>query len=193
MALTVILQVEMAKNAMAPNLSRVEFYRGAADFMDANQPEFDRVTFEAIFALISGYDAFTSHIARRLQRAGLSPAGFNILIILNQPIYREEGCRLSQLGKILLVSKANVTGVLDSLVKRGLAERIDSPLDRRVKLAKSTPAGAILVAAMLPSHFREIKRISNDLTANEKRHLRDLLLKLRQSVLEAGEDPHDKT
>ncbi|MCC6262195.1 MAG: MarR family transcriptional regulator [Bryobacterales bacterium] len=191
--MTVMLLVEMAKHALAQNLSRTEFYRVAADFMDANQPEFDRKTFEAIFALISGYDAFAAHITRRLLRSGLSLAGFNILMILNQPIYHEEGCRLSQLGKILLVSKANVTGVLDSLVKRGLAERVDSPNDRRVKFAKSTPAGEALVGAMLPSHFHEIKRISKGLSGSEKQHLRDLLLKLRQSVLEAGEDPHDKT
>lgn len=192
MPLTVILPVEMANNPLAPNLSRVDFYRGTAAFMEANQPEFDRSTFEALFALISAFDAFTTHFGRRFQRAGLSLAGFNMLMCLNQPIYRETGCRLSQLGEILLVSKANVTGVLDSLVKRGLAARVDSGDDRRVKLAKTTPAGESLIAAMLPSHFRETKRVMKQLKKQEKQDLRDLLFKLRRSVLEAGEDPHDE-
>lgn len=182
----------MANNPLAPNLSRVDFYRGAAAFMEANQPEFDRSTFEAFFSLVSAYDAITSHFSRRFQRAGLSLAGFNMLMCLNQPIYRETGCRLSQLGEILLVSKANVTGVLDSLVKRGFAERVDSGGDRRVKLAKTTPAGADLIAAMLPSHFRETKRVMKRIKKQEKQDLRDLLIKLRRSVLEAGEDPHDE-
>lgn len=187
MLLTGILPLEMAKNPLPPNLSRVEFYRGAADFMEANQPEFDRGTLETIFGLISAYDAFSTHFTRRFQRYGLSLAGFNMLMCLNQPVYRETGCRLSQLGEILLVSKANVTGVLDSLAKRGLAERMDSADDRRVKLARTTPAGEEILRAILPSHFRETKRVMGGLSKQEKQALRDLLLKLRQSVLDAGE------
>jgi DNA-binding MarR family transcriptional regulator len=82
--------------------------------------------------------------------------------------------------------------VLDSLVKRGLAKRVDSARDRRVKLAKTTPSGEALIASMLPSHFRETKRVLKRLKRQDKRDLRDLLGKLRQSVLDAGEDPHDE-
>lgn len=181
------------KMPLPPDLSRVDFYRVAADFMETNQPEFDRCTVELIFGLFAAYDTFTAHFARRFHRFGLSLAGFNMLMSLNQPIYRETGCRLSQLGEILLVSKANVTGVLDSLVKRGLAERIDSTEDRRVKLARTTPAGEALLTAMIPSHFRETKRVMKGLKQQEKQELRELLFKLRRSVTEAGEDPHDET
>ncbi len=182
----------MTQTPQAPDLSRAEFYREAAVFMKANQSEFDADTVEAIFSLVFAYDAFSTHFTRRLQRFGLSFPGFNMLMILNQPIYREKGCRLSQLGELLLVSKANVTGVLDSLVKRGLAKRVDSVRDRRVKLAKTTPSGEALIASMLPSHFRETKRVLKHLKRQDKRDLRDLLGKLRQSVLDAGEDPHDE-
>lgn len=161
--------------------------------MHESQPDFDPDTFEAMFSLVSAYDAFALRMNRRLQHFNLSLAAFNVLMILNQPIYREAGCRLSQLGKLLLVSKANITGVMDSLVKRGLAERVDAPRDRRVKLAKTTPEGEALFAVMLPGHFRTTRRLFNGLKRAEKRNLRDLLVRLRRSVEGAGEDPDGET
>lgn len=161
--------------------------------MNADQPDFDADTFETISSLIFAYDAFSLRINRRLQRFGLSLAAFNMLMILNQPVYRETGCRLSQLGKLLLVSKANVTGVMDSLVKRGLAERVDAERDRRVRLARTTRAGEALMAAALPGHFRATRRLLKGLKRADMRSLRDLLSQFRRSVEDAGEDPDDET
>ncbi len=183
----------MPSSAETSELSRAEFYREAAGFMYANQPDFDADTFETMFSLVSAYDAFASRINRRLHRFNLSLAAFNMLMILNQPVYRETGCRLSQLGRLLLVSKANITGVMDSLVKRGLAERVDATQDRRVKLAKTTPAGEALFAVMLPGHFQTTRRLLKGLKRAEKRSLRDLLIQFRQSVESAGEEPDDET
>lgn len=178
--------------AIPVSLTRAEFYPLAAAFMKESQPEFSQDAVEVFFSLVFAYDAITTHFARRFQRYDLTFPGFNMLMILHHPVYRETGCPLSQLGELLLVSKANVTGVMDSLEKRGLAERADAPHDRRVKLAKITEQGKDLLAAMLPGHFRETKRVSSPMTQQEKNQLRDLLRKLRQSVVNAGEAPDDE-
>lgn len=178
--------------AIPATLTRGQFYPLAAAFMKESQPEFAQDTVEVFFSLVFAYDAITTHFAKRFQRYDLTLPSFNMLMILNHPVYRQTGCPLSQLGELLLVSKANVTGVMDSLEKRGLAERLDAAQDRRVKLARITEQGKALLNAMLPGHFRETKRVTQSMTKEEKNLLRDLLQKLRHSVVSAGEAPDDE-
>lgn len=71
-------------------------------------------------------------IAREL---GLSPATFGALHALEQPR------TMSELAGLLHCDNSNVTGIVDSLEERGLAERTASSSDRRVKLVAITPEG----------------------------------------------------
>jgi MarR family 2-MHQ and catechol resistance regulon transcriptional repressor len=182
----------IAAPAIPASLTRAEFYPLAAAYMKQSQPEFSQDAVEVFFNLVFAYDAITAHFSRRFQRYDLTFPSFNMLMILNHPVYRDTGCPLSQLGELLLVSKANITGVMDSLEKRGLAERVDAGYDRRVKLAKITAQGKDLLNDMLPGHFRETKRVTKAMSKQEKHQLRDLLRKLRQSVVNAGEAPDEE-
>jgi MarR family 2-MHQ and catechol resistance regulon transcriptional repressor len=187
------LILAMPETSPAPALlSRAEFYRKNAAYLQSQQPDFELETAEMFFSLVFAYDTFTGHFARRMQRFGLTLPTFNLLMILNHPIYRETGCPLSHLGELLLVSKANITGVMDSLQRRGLAERVDASYDRRVKLAQITETGCELLERVIPGHLREAKRIFAGIDPQEKKQIRDLLRKMRQVVLDAGEEPDDE-
>lgn len=174
-----------------PALSRAEFYEQLLAVVADRYPEHRIETGQMFFGLVFAYEAITNHMGRRLGRFGLTFPSFNVLMILCSPTYRASGCPMSQIGELLLVSKANVTGVVDSLEKRQLVERIDAEYDRRVKLARVTQAGLELLLGILPGHLREVRRITTGISIEERAQLRDLLTKLQRTVLSAGEEPEN--
>ena len=71
--------------------------------------EFHRPSVELLINLIYTCELIESHVARRLDAHKLSLGAFNALLILSR--FGAEGCPMHELGELLLVSRANVTGV----------------------------------------------------------------------------------
>ena len=61
-----------------------------------------------------------------------------------------EGVPLSTLGRNLLVTKANITGLVDRLERGGYVARAAHPSDRRVTRARLTPRGQRFLAGVAP-------------------------------------------
>ncbi|MET8824884.1 MarR family transcriptional regulator [Streptomyces sp. NPDC004610] len=72
---------------------------------------------------------------------------------------------------------SNVTGIVDRLESRGLAERRADPGDRRVKLAAATDEG-VRVARSLRESLRFAREPLAGLTDDERLALRDLLRRM---------------
>ncbi|WP_066505444.1 MarR family winged helix-turn-helix transcriptional regulator [Abyssisolibacter fermentans] len=69
----------------------------------------------------------------------ISSTKFNLMVILyNAPV---EGLPLSEIGDQMLVTKANITGLVDRLEKQGYVERIRHSSDRRKIMASITENG----------------------------------------------------
>jgi DNA-binding MarR family transcriptional regulator len=96
---------------------------------------------------------FDEEFGRMGGKEGFSASSYNVLRILRgQP----EGHPRGELSKRLVYRKSDVTRVLDVLVRRGLVERVRSPKDRRLSVARITPKGLktlarldVLVAAQM--------------------------------------------
>jgi DNA-binding MarR family transcriptional regulator len=104
-------------------------------------------------------------IARKL---GLTPPGLGALKLLDQPR------TMSELAGFLHCDPSNVTGIVDGLEEKGLAERRPSENDRRVKLIDLTAEGRRLRTRLT----REIEKPPawmETLTEADQRALRDLL------------------
>jgi len=102
------------------------------------------------------------------QESGLRPAAFGALRVLDEPR------AMSEIAALLRCDNSNVTGIVDGLETRGLAERTASPGDRRVKLIALTAEGRRLRARLM----REARRPPawlKSLSAADQRTLRDLL------------------
>jgi MarR family 2-MHQ and catechol resistance regulon transcriptional repressor len=149
-----------------------------------NYREFHWPSVELIVNLFYTYDVIHTRVAREAGRAGLSTAAFNVLMILTR--YGEGGCPMHELGELLLVSRANVTGLVDSLERRGLVARAACGEDRRVRLVRMTDAGAGLLEGLLPRHYGEVRAALRGLSAKEKSDLSRLLTKLRHGVQRTG-------
>jgi DNA-binding MarR family transcriptional regulator len=102
------------------------------------------------------------------QESGLRPAAFGALRVLDEPR------AMSEIAGFLRCDNSNVTGIVDGLEARGLAERKSSPGDRRVKLIALTAEGRRLRARLM-REARKPPAWLKDLSPADQRTLRDLL------------------
>ncbi|WP_055695801.1 MarR family winged helix-turn-helix transcriptional regulator [Streptomyces prasinopilosus] len=88
---------------------------------------------------------------------------------------------MRKLAHRLKCEPSNVTGIVDRLESRGLAERRPDPADRRVKVAAATEEGR-RVARGLRESLRFAREPLAALTDGERRSLRDIL----RTMLDSG-------
>jgi MarR family 2-MHQ and catechol resistance regulon transcriptional repressor len=96
-----------------------------------------------------------------------------------------EGMLLHDLGELLLMSRANVTGLIDHLEEKGMVKRVVDTSDRRARFARITRKGETLLDEVAPRHFQRIANRLRNFTAEERDALVLLLTKLRREMLAA--------
>lgn len=115
--------------------------------------------------------------AEYCKQVDLSPGRLNVLMALNAS--PENAMPLSEIGNYLVVTRPNITGLIDGLVADGLVKRIDHPEDRRMILAQLTQQGREFLRKFIPFHHRAVSLLLAGLTKQDKRQLVGLLDKLR--------------
>jgi DNA-binding MarR family transcriptional regulator len=111
-----------------------------ADFYEQT-PDANILATEAVMNTIRTADMVFDSIGRLLRPLNVSAAGGLALGIL-----RDFGSMSpSELGERLIVTRATVTGLLDSLERRGYVSRKANPADRRGLIVELTPAGLHVV------------------------------------------------
>lgn len=145
--------------------------------------EFNWPSAELLFNLIYTYDVIQMHLARSVEEQGLSLAAFNVLMILSR--CEGKGCPMHELGEVLLVSRANVTGLVDCLEHKNLVVRVADTTDRRVRLVCITEVGQKLLETIAPQHYAKVSKLLKEVKQSEKSALSALLTKLRHSVQSA--------
>lgn len=85
---------------------------------------------------------------------GVTMPVFDLLAQVHRP---PQGPTMGQLSQRLMVSKGNVTDLVERMEEKGLIERRPDPDDGRVQHVHLTPAGEELVARMLPAHRNWLK------------------------------------
>jgi MarR family 2-MHQ and catechol resistance regulon transcriptional repressor len=133
-------------------------------------------------------DVHESYLWRPLGACGLARSSFYILLLLRYA--QPEGLQLSEIGELLITSRANITGLVDHLEQKGYVKRVIGTHDRRARLAKLTKKGETLIDEIMPAHVERSIAFFSNLTLNEVQQLTELLKKIRQSpvVAQAGGD-----
>ena len=110
----------------------------------AQTPEANVLATEAVMNTIKTADLIFDRIGRLLRPLNVSAAGGLVLGVL-----RDHGAMSpSDLGERLIVTRATVTGLLDSLERRGFVERSRNPADRRSLMVEITPDGLVVLQAL---------------------------------------------
>jgi len=119
------------------------------------------------WGLLSGlvYPPPFAAIARELD---LRPAAFGTLRMLDRPR------TMSEVADALHCDNSNVTGIVDNLEEKGLAQRRASEEDRRVKLIELTPEGR-RVHTRLSKTFATPPEWVDSLSTADQQGLRDIL------------------
>jgi MarR family 2-MHQ and catechol resistance regulon transcriptional repressor len=135
----------------------------------------DPLAHRAMQALLRAEAAVRRRVAAELNREGVTPAGFSVLVVLTTAGGTLE---LRTLRRRLGWSKANATEVTATLAARQLVRRRRDPADRRIVLVDITPAGGDLVERVFPEHSDRVTRAFGALDEREKRSLAELCRKL---------------
>jgi MarR family 2-MHQ and catechol resistance regulon transcriptional repressor len=118
-------------------------------------PDGNAVATEAVMNTIRTADMLFDHIGRLLRPLNVSAAGGLLLGIL-----RDRGAMSpSELGERLIVTRATVTGLVDSLERHGFVRRSANPADRRSLIVEITPSGLEVVQELrtiVHRHEREL-------------------------------------
>ena len=136
---------------------------------------------ETLLSIVHTGNLLSKDGQRLLRPLGLTDAQFNVLMLLEH--HCDEG-RLSQtkLGKMLLVNRSNVTGLVDRMEKAGLVRRVADREDRRVNQLEMTEAGGRVLEKAYKEYFSRIEDIMSTLSGKEQNNLSEMLEKVRRQL-----------
>lgn len=138
---------------------------------------------EAVMNTMKTADLLFDRIGRLLRPLNVSAAGGLVLGLL-----RDRGpMSPSELGERLIVTRATVTGLVDSLQRRGFVTRSPNPSDRRGLVVEITPEGLVVlkqVRSLIHEHETSWMSVFTDA---ELGTYIDLLHRIQDNVIAATE------
>jgi DNA-binding MarR family transcriptional regulator len=120
-------------------------------------------------------------VAQTLSEAGLTPAQYLVLANLQQA----DGRPLGEIADALRCSKPTITGIADTMERKGLVTREPNPGDRRSHLLRLTAKGKALLRET-PELEGAFAGCTMGMEAAEFRRLRDLLRRLDECMRDSG-------
>jgi DNA-binding MarR family transcriptional regulator len=112
---------------------------------------------------------------------GMSEGRFTVLMLLGRRAILEpdaKGVTPAELAEMSGVTRATMTGLIDTLERDGLVVRRPDAADRRMMNVVITDAGHAKMESMLPEHFRRIGTLMADLSEEDRATLQRLLSKI---------------
>lgn len=169
-----------------PEDRRESHYNESLKELGPRYPGFDLLSSQLSLSLLYTYDVFHQIVSRYMAEYGLSKSTLNILMLLRHA--PEEGMQLHDLGELLLVSRANITGLIDHLEQKGYVTRVVDSNDRRARYARITKKAEALLDEFVPLHYGNIRMLMGDLSTVEKETLVALLKRTRSSLMRHSEE-----
>jgi MarR family 2-MHQ and catechol resistance regulon transcriptional repressor len=114
---------------------------------------------------------------------GSSSTKFNVLVIL---YINKGGMILSEIGEEMLVTKANITGLVDRLEKEGYVCRQQHPTDRRKIMAVITEKGSEYLEIIIKQYEEWSNNMMGILQETEKKDLLSILEKMQMGLISNG-------
>jgi DNA-binding MarR family transcriptional regulator len=130
---------------------------------------------------------FTGDLIRKRAREffsglGLTDVQFNVMKLIELQSGDGEGLTQTELSRMLLVNRSNITSLIDRMERAGLVSRGDVPDDRRSKLVTLTEKGKRSLIEIEGRYMGEVNRIMNALTKDELQLLVEVLGKIRKNL-----------
>jgi DNA-binding MarR family transcriptional regulator len=157
-------------------------------------PDLDPSAAEAFLHLLHTSDEVFAISDRSLAGHNISHGRFGVLMLLWRSVQPKaatlmgaEPCVVgprtpAELADAAGVTRATMTGLIDTLERDGYVKREPDPVDRRQMSVLLTPSGEKFLMEFLPGHFKAIAGIMGTLSEAERKTLVRLLVKVQQQA-----------
>jgi len=164
-----------------------DYYFNFVPQREAGNPDINWTVYRTLLNVVLTFSALDARLARFLAQWDLFPSAFNLLTMLSRS--EDKGMHLSRISELLAVSRANVTGLVDVLARKGLVNRMPSETDRRVRLAVLTDKGHALIQEILPKYYQMNQALAQHMDEEETQALNKALSKIRVAI---GPEPESE-
>lgn len=157
--------------------------------LEASQkfPDLDPSACEAFLHLLRAGDEAFRVSDEHLARHQISHGRFTVLLLL---LDKAQNCAVAhtpaELAEMAGVTRATMTGLIDTLERDGLVTRKPDPIDRRMMSVALTLHGQSRLEAILPGHFQRMTALMRTLDEAERKTLVRLLTKILEQASELG-------
>ncbi len=131
---------------------------------------------EAFYGLVLVYNILFDRVSDYLQDWRLTPAQFNILMVVDKH-GNEKGISQVDISKKLIVTPSNTTRLLEKMETEQLIVRSALQGDRRVNLVRVTPKGSSLLDKVWPGYKKTIQEAVEVLNGEDQKQAASLLLR----------------
>ncbi len=157
-------------------------------------PELDPSAAEAFLHLLRTADEAFGVAERNLSAHNISQGRFCVLMLLWRGVQARAGkmCGTgecipvprtpAELAGAANVTRATMTGLVDTLERDGFVKREPDQDDRRMMSVRLTARGERFLREFLPGHFKITSSVTSTLTEAERKTLVKLLAKVQQQV-----------
>jgi len=155
--------------------------------LEASQkfPDLDPSACEAFLHLLRAGDEAFRVSDENWARHHISHGRFTVLLFL---LDKTKSCPKAhtpaELADMAGVTRATMTGLIDTLERDGLVTRTPDPNDRRMMSVALTPHGYARLQAILPGHFKMMAALMATLDESERKTLVRLLTKILEQAAE---------
>jgi DNA-binding MarR family transcriptional regulator len=155
-------------------------------------PDLDPSATEVFLHLLRAGDEAFRVIESHFAQHDITQGRFGVLMAL-WGSSRRSGCETpltpAEIAERTGVTRATITGLLDTLERAGFVSRTPHPDDRRMMSVALTARGEALLGGIMPEHFRRMAWLMSPLSETERKEFVRLLLKV---MARAAEDPAGK-
>lgn len=134
------------------------------EYVDMETEEFSHSLLEGMTLLMR---VSLQDLMSYIHHKGISMAQINVLYQL----YYRGPCEVLAFTRVLALSPAGASQMIERMVRQGWVERLDDPADRRVRNVHLTESGRQLVAESIAARNEWITRFGARLTGEEKQQV----------------------
>ena len=159
-------------------------------------PDLDPSAAEAFLQLLRAGDEVFDVTERNMSDHDISHGRFSVLMLLWRSVQPRAAKLLgadecvpgprtpAELAEAAGVTRATMTGLVDTLERDGFVKREPDPDDRRMMSVRLTRAGERFLRDFLPGHFQAITALMSPLSETERKTLVRLLGKVQHRAAE---------
>lgn len=142
--------------------------------------DFVSVEHEALLNIYFTNICLKKHAAEFFSSYDLTDVQFNLMMALKHH-GGKEGLSQARLSEMMMVNRANVTGLIDRLEKIGMVERT-AAADRRYNMIQLTQKGRKLLEKLDPAYGKEVQKVMSVLSEADLKRLIKACETLRKSM-----------